>query len=261
MGNERRAHPRHGLEVGVSFRKDGTQARTHDLSLGGCAIVAPRLRLVNERLQIALSHPKTREELDVVGDVKRAVSLPDGKFLLGVQFVDVDDALRAKLAAFIESSVPAVHAKAASADEATRLVAEAAREEHAGNVPQAIALLEKAIAVAPSRADILATRARLASRTGDLKGATSWAKKAADVDPENTTYAQLHQRFLKDGNAGTSASTARPIFPPNRDPRAVPNGRPSSFLPTDRRSRMLALAAGAALVGIAGWNLLNWVVR
>lgn len=239
--DERRAHPRHGVEVNVQFRKDGTQARTHDLSLGGCAIIAPRLRLVNEKLAIALEHPKTREELEVVGEVKRAMGLPDGKFLLGVQFVEVDDALRAKLTAFLESSVP----KVAPTEEAARLVAEATREEHAGNVRQAISLLEKAIAAAPKRADILATLARLASQSGDMTGAANWAKRAADVDPENETYAQLHKRF-SGGRAGSSGSS-----------KATPEARhaPASkqpFLPPERRGVIL-LGAGAAVLFLVLW--------
>lgn len=252
--DERRAHPRHDLSISIEFRHDGTQATTRDLSVGGCAVLAPRLRLVNERLKLGLRHPKTREELDVVGEVKRAVPLPNGSFLLGVQFVDVDDALRARIVAFVGSLSPPP--KIEPADEASRLASESADAEHAGNVPLAIRLLDQACAAAPKRADIRASRARLAAQTGDSKGAANFAKQAAELDPGSTVYAQLYQRFsVKEAGAPatSSSSTASP-------PAPLPAKR-QSFLPRDRRSIALVAAGGVAAFALAGGNLWYWVLR
>lgn len=262
-GIDRRAHPRHEHPIGVLFRTDGTEATTRDISRGGCAILAPRMRLVNERLSLTLGDRATGEMFDVIAEVKRAMAMPDGKWLLGVQFVDVDEATQKKIGSFVDS-LAAQRAAAAPApaagDEASQLVGAASDAEHAGNRPEAMKLLDRAITVAPKRADILVTRARLASETGDMRGAAHFAKRAAELEPDNATYAQLYQRFTAhDLAALPNASAPRPTSVPAPAPAPAPATKP--FIPTDRRSRAMIAAATLMLLGVVGGNLWHWVLR
>lgn len=246
---DRRAHPRHEVVIAVTFRNDGTSATTRDLSIGGCAIMAPRIRLLNERIQIGLLQVESGLDVDVVAEVRRAVPMPDGKYLLGVQFVEISDSARAKLNTFIESKKP-------KTDEASVLAAQAGDAEHAGKIADAIRLLERALTVSPKRADILVTRARLASASGDHKGAAMFAKRAADAEPQNQQYAQLYQRFSENMPSEKKAPPQNPAMEPVLEAHRRP---PKPFFPSDMRSRALAAIGALVLVVIVGGNVWFWV--
>ena len=248
---DRRAHQRHDVTISVTFRNDGTAATTRDLSIGGCAILAPRIRLQNERIQIGLLHAGTGLDVDVVGEVRRAVPMPDGKYLLGIQFVEISDDARRKLNAFIESQKP-------KTDEASVLAAQASDAEHAGKVQEAIKLLERALAADPKRGDILATRARLASQSGDHRGAANFARRAADLEPANPQFAQLYQRYSE-----AVPAEKKPV-PQNAAMEPVLEEfrrQPKSFLPSDTRSRALAGIGAAVFIAIIAANLWFWLLR
>lgn len=248
---DRRAHPRHDLTISVTFRNDGTAATTRDLSIGGCAILAPRIRLQNERIQIGLLQAHAGLDVEVVGEVRRAVPMPDGKYLLGIQFVEISDDARAKLNAFIESQKP-------KTDEASVLLAQATDAEHAGKVQEAIKLLERALTVDPKRGDILVTRARLASQVSDHKGAANFARRAAEAEPANQQFAQLYQRYTEAAPAEKSPAPQNPATEPVLEAHRRP---PKSFLPRDTRSRALAAIGALVFVVLIAGNLWFWLLR
>lgn len=249
---DRRAHPRHEHPIDVLFRKDGTEATTRDISLGGCAILAPRMRLVNERLALTLGDRRTGEMFEVDAEVKRAIEMPDGKWLLGVQFVGVGPDVQQNIAAFVATlAARRASASVATTDDISVLLHAASDAEHGGNRAEAAKILDRAIAAAPKRADILVTRARIASETGDLRGAANFAKRAAELEPGNSTYAQLYQRFTSREPGGNSPATGAPATPRPTKP----------FIPTDRRSLVLSAAVGMLLVAILGGNVWFWMFR
>lgn len=254
--SDRRAHPRFDATIAVTFRNDGTSATTRDLSVGGCAIVAPRIRLQNERIQIGLLHPGTRAELEVTIEVRRAVPMPDGKYLLGVQFVDVTDELRAKIVKFIEDTKPP------AVDEVSKLISAANDAEHGGKIADAIRLLEKALTIDPKRGEALVTRARLASQTGDHRAAASFARRAAEAEPGNQQYAQLYQRFSENAPSKESAPAKGTLQNPAIEPVLQGHRQATkSFIPADPRGRLLAGIGGAVLLAILAGNLWFWILR
>jgi len=255
MTIDRRAHPRHEHPIDVLFRTDGTEATTRDISRGGCAILAPRMRLVNERLELTLGNRSTGDMFEVTAEVKRAISMPDGKWLLGIQFVDVDAAQQQAIDAFVAATTARRAATAAPVDEASTLAGAASDAERAGNRGEAIKLLDRAIVSDPRRADILVTRARLAAETGDTRNAANYAKRAADLEPGNATYAQLYQRFTANHETSSPASAPRPA-----DSRGS-SSQKKPFIPQNRRTLFLAAAAGAAVLAIAGGNVWYWLLR
>lgn len=264
-GADRRAHPR--LEAAITAHFIGPNdksapAQTRDISRGGCALLAPRIRLVNERLALALENPATGERVEVHAEVRRAAPLPNGTYLLGVQFVDMTDALAARIAHLVESvarpATPgAPKALAALPPEVAKIVDEAFQVEMTGKLAEAARILDKALPLAPDRADLFATRARLASQTNDVRGASSFARRAAELEPSNAQYATLYQRF-----AGASApGTPAPTEPAAPAPATRPARKAKSFLPADARGWTLTALAAFAFVLIIGGNVWHWVLR
>lgn len=263
-GADRRAHPRHEASIAAHFigpNDKSAPAQTRDISRGGCALLAPRIRLVNERLALALENPATGERVEVAAEVRRAIPMPNGTYLLGVQFVDMTDALAARIAHLVESvsrpAPPAHAAKAATGPlppEVAKLVDEAFQAEMNGKLAEAARILDKALPLASDRADLFATRARLAAQTNDVRGAASFARRAAELEPSNPQYAMLYQRFTAAGAPPASAAVAEQAGP-------APRAARKSFLPADRRGWTLTAVAGVAFALIAGGNLWYWVIR
>lgn len=104
--DERRQHPRHDASLEVTFVDEDAlrNEMTQNLSRGGCAVVSATPRETEQRVPLTLLHPKGTS-LTVIGEVVRVERRKDGQWTLGIQFVDEDGSLAAKVAQFVDSAV------------------------------------------------------------------------------------------------------------------------------------------------------------
>lgn len=257
MGIERRQSPRFDVQLQARF-KDLHELHLElvkNLSRGGALVWARAPLPGGARVPITLIHPVTGEELDILAEVKRTEPMPGGGWGIGVQFVDFTPALRLKIHDFVDSisRSPKTEPAAAPAGDtqAARKLAEylgqAATEESSNSWSEVARYLDLALAVAPDRADVHAWRARiLAERMNQKALAAVHAKRAAEIEPTNESYARM----------------AREYVPPPPPPRTADSPAPAqktmprrSFLPQDAGQWAVASLAVASFAGIVGYNV------
>jgi hypothetical protein len=258
MGSERRQTPRFNVALQVRFKdlRDLQTEEIKNLSRGGALVLTRAPLPGGARVPITLIHPVTREELDILAEVKRAEPAPGGGWALGVQFVDFSPALKLKIHDFVDSitrSSPAETAapKAAGDTQAARKLAEylgqAATAESSNSWSEVARYLDLALAVAPDRADVHAWRARiLAERLNQKALAAVHAKHAAEIDPTNESYARMAREYVP-----PPPKTVAPEAPPPAE-KTMPR---RSFLPQSAGEWAVATLAIAGFAGIVGYNV------
>jgi len=110
-GLGRREHRRYEAKIRVRFgsREAMIEEYTHNISHGGIFIRTRKPKDLHERVKIILSHPVTREEMVLDGEVVRVVREKESAALhhpsgMGVRFLTMDKYTREQLEAFINSS-------------------------------------------------------------------------------------------------------------------------------------------------------------
>lgn len=159
---------------------------------------------------------------------------------------------------------------AASGPNAMRDAALAA--ERAGKPDEALAIVSRAIAQWPDRANLHALRARMLIARGETREAAGHAARAAALEPGNATYRDVAVDYAKRAGLAAPPDVRAPMAaaaaPPARTPMPPPSGIPAlpSSAPRPARVRTPAEKAAGAVGGlilavIAAWNVWYWAVR
>ncbi|MDX9723476.1 MAG: PilZ domain-containing protein [Myxococcota bacterium] len=103
----KRRYERFHLELEAQLIGDELEsARTIDVSAGGTLLSSSRALELGSKLDLILLHPQGETRFTANARVARVVDAADGKWDVGLEFLDLDDARRAELRRFIESCLP-----------------------------------------------------------------------------------------------------------------------------------------------------------
>ena len=107
---DRRRHVRYETRIRVRFgsKEAMIEEYTHNISHGGIFIQTENPKPLNDRLLIILTHPDTKEEMMLHGEVVRIVDVKESRTFkskpgMGVRFLEMDEVTRRQLASFISS--------------------------------------------------------------------------------------------------------------------------------------------------------------
>lgn len=279
MGIERRESPRFDVNVPVKFR-DLEELQTEELknlSRGGCLAVSKKIRPVNSKVPITLVHPVTGEQLDIMCEVKRVQPMPNGSWALGLQFVGFDSGLKLRIHRFVESvtepaaAAPSTTAAPAPAQApapwstsgAPRTLTDKKVDEYAAaaagagagaeknaDASEALRYIDLALALAPNRADLHYSRARLLMDR-DLRSAASHVNRAVELEPSNQQYLALARECAQHlSSAGSPGAATATSFGPSSGTPA-----PARRAVDGKKRGPFALAATLVLAAMVGFNV------